>query len=114
VNYDALKLLLDALALFLSIGAMGFAWVRTRGSKVDERFEAGADRMDRHEARIQSLEHTTRSMPGRDDIHKLELQMSEITGLLSRMDAVMDGNSRIMARLESIVTRHEEHLLNRS
>lgn len=114
MSYDAIKLALDALALFLSVGAMAFAWVRTRGSKVDERFAAGSDRMDRHEARIQSLEHTTRALPGREDIHKLELHMAEITGLLGKMEATMDGSSRIMMRLETIVSRHEDHLLNRN
>ena len=30
---------------------------------------------------------------------------------MSRMEAVMEGNTKIMSRLEQIVSRHEDHLL---
>ena len=62
--------------------------------------------------RLVHLEQTVSDMPSREDIHKVELQLSGMTGSLSRIEAVMAGNNEIMKRLETIVSRHEDHLLN--
>jgi hypothetical protein len=51
-------------------------------------------------------------MPGKDDMHSLQLELVKQTGSLNEMRAVMEGNAKIMARLEAIVTRHENHLLD--
>lgn len=114
MSFDLIKVALDGVALILSVAAIVIAFFRTRQSKVDERFKKGSDVMDRHELRLSAVEQTVRAMPGREDIHKIELGMSEMRGLLSRMEAVMEGNSQIMSRLEAIVSRHENHLLERS
>ncbi|PKP85853.1 MAG: DUF2730 domain-containing protein [Alphaproteobacteria bacterium HGW-Alphaproteobacteria-2] len=99
------------------------AVLRTRRQAIDGRFDgielevkaavaAGSARIDRHELRLQSIEQTVRGLPGRDDLHGLQLEMARIGGSLQTMQAVMEGNSQIMRRLEAIVTRHEEHLLD--
>ena len=104
--------------VLLSIGSIVFAWFRTRRIAVDGRFQeadarfkTGSDRMDRHESRIQSLEQTVKAMPDRQDLHKIELALERVSGTMGRMEAVMEGNQQIMARLELIVSRHEDHLL---
>lgn len=99
------------LPLIVSVATLIFAWFRTRRSAVDERFKSGADRMDRHESRLQTLEQTVKSMPGREDVHKIELALERVSGTMGRMEAVMEGNQQIMSRLEIIVSRHEDHLL---
>jgi hypothetical protein len=50
-------------------------------------------------------------MPGTGDIHALQLELVKQTGSLAEMRAVMEGNAKIMARLETIVSRHEDHLI---
>ena len=99
-----MQLDLDSILKFtnlgLSIAAMIYAFFATRG-----------DRMDRHEARIAKLEHTVQSLPAKEDVHKLQLQLVRMEGMLSKMDAVMEGNAKVMARMDTIVTRHEDHLL---
>lgn len=112
---DLLKLVNMAMAL----GAMVYAFFanRTKGiqekfENVEQKFKTGSDRMDRHDARIAYLEQTVKSMPDKDDMHRLQLEMAAQTGELKEMRAVMDGNAQIMGRLETIVTRHEDHLLD--
>ena len=95
----------------ISIAAMFYAWFGNRRKDVDGRFRDGAKRMDRHDSRIQALEQSVATMPSKDDIHAIELHMARINGTMSRMEAVMEGSSQIMSRLEKIVTRHEDHLL---
>lgn len=104
--------LLQILPILISLAAMVVAVIRTRRSAVDDRFKAGADRMDRHELRLQTVEQTVTGMPSREDVHRIDLNIERMNGALDRMGAVMEGNGKIMERLELIVTRHEDHLLN--
>lgn len=103
----------------LSIGAVIYAFFANRKKDTDARFEAvddrfneGSKRMDRHDGRIASLEQAIQAMPGKDDMHSLQLELVKQTGALAEMRAVMEGNQKIMARLENIVSRHEDHLLD--
>lgn len=97
--------------LIFSIAVMLFAWFRTRNHNVDDQLKASSDRMDRHSGRIATLEQTITVMPDKDDMHRLQLEMVKMTGSLGQMQAVMEGNAKIMERLETIVSRHEDHLL---
>ncbi|KJZ21839.1 DUF2730 family protein [Tritonibacter mobilis] len=112
--------LLAALALLVSLCTTVFAWFASRRSnvearfqRVDERFKEGSDRMDRQEGRIARAEQSIQSLPGKDDIHQIELSLANLAGTLQRVEAVMEGNQKIMSRLETVVTRHEDHLLNK-
>lgn len=110
IGLDDLKSLMG---LILPIGGMIYTWIATRRKDVERRFKDGSDRMDRLDGRLSRLEQTVQGLPSREDIHKIELHMSRITGTMERMEAVMEGNQRIMGRLETIVTRHEDHLLQK-
>lgn len=99
------------MSLVLSVIVIGFTWFRTRRHDVDDRFKTGSDRMDRHDNRITVLEQAITVMPDKDDMHRLQLEMVKMTGSLGQMQAVMEGNAKIMERLETIVSRHEDHLL---
>lgn len=106
------------MGLILPIVGVVYTFIATRRKDIESKFEgvqtqfkAGSDRMDRHEGRIASLEQTVGGLPSKEDIHKLELHMEKVSGTMSRMEAVMEGNQKIMSRLETIVTRHEDHLL---
>ena len=68
-------------------------------------------RLDVIDGRVQAVEQTQRSGPTKDDLHGLELALGDLKGEMKAMRAAMDGNSKIMERLETIVSRHEDHLL---
>lgn len=98
-----------------SILAVVFAvvgWVQMGRKAVAERIANVADRLDRHEHRLTTLEQTVVGLPAKDHIHELRLELSKMAGELREMRAVMNGNNQIMGRLETIVTRHEDHLLD--
>lgn len=80
---------------------------RANGKRLDEQ----AKRLDGIEGRVQAVEQTQRSAPTKDDLHGLELALRDLKGEMKAMRAAMDGNSKIMERLETIVSRHEDHLL---
>lgn len=108
---DVIDIGLKSASFILSIAAVVFTWVRTRGKAVDGRLHEGSKRMDSLEARIARLEQTVHDMPGRDETHRLELRLTEMAGSMSAMSASMSGQNEILARLERVVTRHEDHLL---
>lgn len=98
-------------SFLLSFGAIIYTFISSRRKDTDERFKDGSKRMDRHDMRIVALEQTVQAMPGTGDIHALQLELVKQTGSLAEMRAVMEGNAKIMARLETIVSRHEDHLI---
>ncbi|TNJ40481.1 DUF2730 family protein [Phaeobacter sp. B1627] len=104
---------LTLLSLLIACASAVYAWIGTRRSNVDERFRTGKERMDRHEQRLTRLEHDLADVPSKDDLHHIQLSMSEINGTMKQMAAVMEGNQKIMTRLETVVFRHEDHLLNK-
>lgn len=96
----------------LSLAAIIYSWFSGRKKDVDERFKEGSKRMDRQESRIAALEQAVKTLPGKDAFHSVQLEMVKQTGSLNEMRAVMEGNAKIMLRLETIVSRHEDHLLD--
>ena len=98
-------------SLIFSIVAMLIAVVRSRGTGVDGRIGDNSKRIDGHDVRLQSLEQNIQGLPGKGELHRLELQLSSIAGDLRVVTATMAGNTQIMNRVETIVARHEDHLL---
>ncbi len=47
-------------------------------------------------------------------MHDLQISITELKGDLKTMSAVIEGRNRLMERLETIVERHEDHLLDGS
>lgn len=96
----------------LSFSAIIWTFFATRQKDTDKRFKEGSDRITRHENRILSLEQSVKVMPGKDDLHAVQLELTRMSGTMETMSAIMEGNQKIMGRLENIVSRHEDHLLN--
>lgn len=96
----------------LSAVVIFFTWFKTRRKDVDERFHSGSKRMDGHDGRIAKLEQLVDAMPGKDHLHRLEMALSEMSGDLKAMRATMRAQAEATARIENVVGRHEDHLLD--
>lgn len=86
-------------------------WVRAGRRAVEGRLAALGGRADGQEARIAAVEQAMGALPGQDHIHAVQLSLADMRGELREIRALMQGNGAVMQRLEAIVTRHEEHLL---
>lgn len=73
---------------------------------------SNAQRIDQLATRVEKVERDMSAMPARDDMHALHIALTEIRGDLKEMRATMAGHSEIMTRLETVVSRHEDHLLD--
>ncbi len=82
------------------------------GSRANaKRLDAHSDQLQQHEARISTVEQGQGSLPSLQEMHKLELAMVRLEGEIASVSRVMAGNVAIMERLESVVARHDAHLL---
>ncbi|MCW8843357.1 MAG: DUF2730 domain-containing protein [Rhodobacteraceae bacterium] len=107
-----------SVSVLLSVGTIIFTIFKTRARALDDRFDVlnerlkdGSKRMDRHDGRLGAIEQTVQSLPAQSDMHNLQLRLAEMSGDLKAINASMEGNGKIMERLETIVSRHEDHLL---
>lgn len=69
------------------------------------------ERLNTHDLRLSSVEQTMKDSPSRDDMQTIALQLEGMRGDVKVMRAEMEGSMAIMARLEAIVSRHDNHLL---
>lgn len=94
----------SALALLLSLGTTIWNLLNSGAKRNALRLDNHSTRLTEHDHRIAAIEQTLRGVPGQTDFHALQLSLSEMRGDLREMRA-------IMGRMETIVTRHEDHLL---
>ncbi len=92
------------IGVIVTVALAVIAWFRARHAAIDAR-------LDRHDQRIVAAEQTLKSLPGKDDIHSLSLAMARVEGDIRTMAASVEGQRQIMNRLETVVSRQEDHLL---
>ncbi len=96
----------------LVMGLVG--WFRMRHTAIDRRIDSAGARIDRHEQRILTMEQIMAGLPGKDDMHSLQLALSDLRGEMREMRASASGQNAILSRLDNVVARQEDHLLRNS
>ncbi|MDJ0826970.1 MAG: DUF2730 family protein [Rhodobacter sp.] len=109
---EALDLWLKIASSALSIAAFGFALVAARRKAINERLDAGSKRMDAHDLAIQAMQTQIAGMPGKEDLHRMELSIAGMAGDLKEMRAGVAANGDQLARFITVLERHEDHLLS--
>jgi hypothetical protein len=99
------------LGVIVAVVAAIVGWVRAGRRDIDDRIAGLAARADGQAGRIAAVEHIIGGLPGLDQVHTVQLSLADMRGELREIRALMQGNVQVMQRLEAIVTRHEEHLL---
>lgn len=105
-----LKLLTSA----VSIAALVISLVGSRRREINDRITALTDRLEKAERTGERMNQRMDGLPSKDDIHALELTVTRVASGMEAMNATLAGQREIMVRLEAIVTRHEDHLLEKS
>lgn len=100
-----------SISLLVSLAAMVIAWFRTRKQDVEAKFKVGSKRMDGLDRRIAKAEQEIAAMPGKDDLHEVKIALAEMAGEMKAMAASQRSTNDLLRRLETVVGRHEDHLL---
>lgn len=58
--------------------------------------------------RVERVERDVGDLPKREDIHSLQIAMTEIKGALGEMRAEARGDRDLLARVEHALARHED------
>ena len=96
-----------ALSLLLNFGLTVWNLVASGSRENSKRIESHAARLTALDHRLTGVEQAQRTAPVKDDLHQLHLSMSNMGGDVREMKA-------IMTRMELVLGRHEEHLLEAS
>lgn len=98
------------LPFIFSILSLVFVWWRTRDRNLDtrfdgveQRFKEVAGRLDRHEHRLASVEHTLRDMPQRKDVYDLHLLLVEMRGQIGQLDERLKPVASIAERMQDLL-----------
>lgn len=93
------------LPLIFAVVTMIYTWFRTRNHNVD-------GRLGGLESRLQAAEQEIKAMPAKDDMHRLEIALSDIAGDIKAMRVTVRSTNEAMDRIDRVVSRHDEHLLD--
>lgn len=79
--------------------------------KVAAEAKAAADAADKAARRADEVAAEVARMPGRDEIHKLDLSVTELSGRITQFGERLDGSRDTMSRLQRVLDRVEDFLL---
>lgn len=102
-----------SLGLIVTLVGAIIGWVRMQMKRIDTRIDICNERLDRHEARISLNEQALQVLPKKDELHQVNVILERVAGDMREMRALMSGQQQIMARLETVVSRQEDHLMSR-
>ena len=111
LNISPIVIWVIALSQLLNFALTVFGLLASGSRSNADKIKAHATKLEDHGIRIGSIEQFHAMQPTTKDFHDLELVIEQLNGKLATMSAVISGNVAIMERLESIVSRHENHLL---
>lgn len=106
-SFEFLRLGLDFLALTLSLGAVVYAYVRTRHAAQQQELRALGDRLTKAEARLDET-------PTSKALHEVALSIEHFGGDLKGYAARLDGLGAIVERLETVTNRQEDWIRDTS
>jgi|GEM_PF-865831 len=76
-------------------------------AEISRQIEAKRSRLDAGEARFERLDRALVTLPQKDDLHGLGLQITRLAGSIDTLGARFEGHEKLVERLEQSVGRHE-------
>ena len=102
---DNIRLAIDGFSFLLILFVGVYSWQAAR-------HRATIKVTDDLGRRLATLETRMEALPTADDVHELTIASTKLSGDLNTAVARMDGLEKIVERVERIVNRQEDHLLN--
>ena len=112
LNISPVVVWVVALSQLLTFGLTIWGLMASGSRANSKKLEEHGRTLDGHGLRLSSVEQTIKDAPTKVDMQSIALAMEAMRGDVKVMRAEMEGNMAIMERLEAIVSRHENHLLD--
>ncbi|MEL7113996.1 MAG: hypothetical protein AAGP08_00145 [Pseudomonadota bacterium] len=84
--------------------------VSKRVGAIEKRLDDGSRKIAAQESALVAIREKVDALPSKDDLHQHELMLERMIGEMKAMRAIMEGNQRIMERLERSVERHDDEI----
>ncbi|MGV8987636.1 MAG: DUF2730 family protein [Cypionkella sp.] len=112
LNISPIVIWVVALSQLLTFGLTIWGLIASGSRANAQKIIENRTRIDNHDLRLNSVEQSIKASPTDDDMQAIALAMEAMRGSVNVMRAEMSGSMAIMSRLEAIVSRHENHLLD--
>lgn len=66
------------------------------------------------ERRVAKLEVQMQQVPDKEAMHDLQICVARVEGTMSRLSERLDGTEKLFQRMERVLQRQEDYLLNRN
>lgn len=111
LNISPLIVWVIALSQLLTFGLA--VWnLLASGSRANARtLDAHGETLHGLDGRLSAVEVSLKAMPGKDELHQVSMSLADMRGDIRAMGASVDGQRQILSRLETVVSRQEDHLL---
>jgi hypothetical protein len=83
--------------VWLSVGRAG---IEKKLTEIGVKIDGLAGNIDVHDSRIQAVEAEQRHTPSKDDIKRLELDLTRITGDIGKLGSEVGGVARTVQRID--------------
>lgn len=103
MDVDVLRDWAGVIAFLISTAAMLHSWFTSKSRINAEHLKRVDVRMNSHSNRLQQIETDIKHLPEKDDVNDLKLKLSELNGVVGRLDEGMSHLSRTVSRVEEFL-----------
>ncbi len=103
---EFLKLWGSLLAIAISTGGTIYAWLTSRSNTNAKLIDEMQKRLDRHSSKIDKVETELSHLPGKDSIHELKLEITEMKGEVGQLAISLSSVDTTAKRLERFLLEH--------
>jgi len=111
---NVVSVTIAALAFWFSIRSARRSDLDKRFDEVSTKVGANSEDIANLRGRTVKVEQTLENLPSKQEMHNLELGISQMSGDLKALTETIKGHREILNRIDTTVTRHDDHLLEKN
>lgn len=92
----------------LSVGALVYTWLTARSSANTKALDEHTRKLTEHDRRIQAVEAEQKHAPSKDDVHALQLAISDLTGTVRAQNVQLQSVSQTVGNIDRYLRKGDE------
>lgn len=105
---EEIRAWLSLVSLVLAVGGIIYTWITARAKNNSSEILAIKEAQKHHDRRIQNIESELKHLPGKDEVHKLNIAVTEMRGTISTIGNQISTANLSMARIENYILQKEK------
>jgi Protein of unknown function (DUF2730) len=100
MDFEALSRWFGLISLVLSVVTAFWTLVTKSTKPFDDKLSEHGEDLKSHDRRIQSVEERMQYLPSKDEVHQMQLAMTEMKGSLSGVSKSLEVTERTVRRID--------------